>query len=231
MTYGREISSRNIKLINKLPKKNLVFTGCSKDLISRVHAGGRWEAVYNAIEFEKFTLQEQVAAEAPLMFLGRIEKVKGAHTAIQVAKATGHQLILAGNISPLANERKYFEQEIKPHIDDEHIRYVGAVTDEQKNSWLGQAKALLFPIEWNEPFGIVMIEAMACGTPVIGFKKGSVPEVIDEGITGNIVENETGMMAAITKIDSINRKLCRDHARERFDVQKIAGHYLSLFNY
>lgn len=231
MTYGREISSRNIKMMNRLPHRNIVYTGCSRDLISRVRAGGRWEAVYNAIEFEKFTLQERVAEDAPLMFLGRIEKVKGAHTAIRVAKATGCKLILAGNISPLADERKYFEEEIKPHIDDKQIQYAGAVNDEQKNFYLGQAKALLFPIEWNEPFGIVMIEAMACGTPVIGFSKGSVPEVIDEGITGSIVENETGMMAAITKIDSINRKLCREHARKRFDVQGIARQYLSLFTY
>jgi glycosyltransferase involved in cell wall biosynthesis len=231
MTYGREISSRNIRMMNRLPHKNIVYTGCSRDLVSRAHAGGRWEAVYNAIEFEKFTLQEQVAENAPLMFLGRIEKVKGAHTAIKVAKATGHQLILAGNISPLADERKYFEQEIKPHIDDEQIRYVGAVNDEQKNLWLGQAKALLFPIEWNEPFGIVMIEAMACGTPVIGFKKGSVPEVINEGITGSIVENENEMIAAVTKIGSIKRRSCREYARERFDVQGIARQYLSLFTY
>ena len=108
---------------------------------------------------------------------------------------------------------------------------MGPVTDEQKNFWLGQAKALLFPIEWNEPFGIVMIEAMACGTPVIGFNRGSVPEVVDEGITGRIVENETKMISAVTKIDSINRKLCREHAKERFDVQRIAGQYLSLLNF
>ena len=229
MTYGREISSRNIRLINKLPKKNLVFTGCSKDLVSRVHAGGRWEAVYNAIEFEKFTLQEQVAGDAPLMFLGRIEKVKGAHTAIRVAKATGHQLILAGNISPLADEQKYFEQEIKPHIDDKQIRYVGAVNDEQKNLYLGQSKALLFPIEWNEPFGLVMVEAMACGTPVIGFRKGSVPEVIDEGLTGFKADNTEEMIAAIKKINNISRSACRSQAQKRFNVKVIAGKYLELF--
>jgi glycosyltransferase involved in cell wall biosynthesis len=100
----------------------MVYTGCSKNLVSRVQAGGRWETVYNAIEFDKYILQEQVAEDAPLIFLGRIEKVKGAHTAIKVAKATGHNLILAGNISPLADEQKYFEQEIKPHIDDKQIR-------------------------------------------------------------------------------------------------------------
>lgn len=229
MTYGREISSRNIKWMNQLPNKNIVYTGCSKDLISRVDAGGRWEAVYNAIEFEKYTLKEQVAEDAPLMFLGRIEKIKGAHTAIKVAKTTGHKLILAGNVSPLDDERAYFEQEIKPLIDDVQIQYVGAVNDEQKNFYLGQAKALLFPIEWNEPFGMVMAEAMACGTPVIGFRKGSAPEVIDEGVTGKIVINETEMIAAVAQIHSINRKECRRISQSRFDVPVVANHYLSLF--
>jgi glycosyltransferase involved in cell wall biosynthesis len=230
MTYGREISSKNIQLTNKLPNKNIVYTGCSKDLISRVDAVGRWEAVYNAIEFGKYTVQEKVAVDAPLMFLGRIEQIKGAHTAIKVAKATGDNLILAGNISPLADERAYFEQEIKPLIDDVQIKYVGALNDEQKNFYLGQSKALLFPIEWNEPFGMVMTEAMACGTPVIGFKKGSVPEVIEHNITGKVVVSEAEMIAAVADIHSINRIECRRIAQSRFDVPVIANHYLSLFN-
>jgi len=230
MTYGREISGRNVKLMNQLPNKNIVYTGCSKNLISRVDAYGRWEAVYNAIDFEKYTLKEQVAEDAPLMFLGRIEKIKGAHTAIKVAKATGHKLIIAGNVSPLDDERSYFEKEIKPLIDDVQIQYVGAVNDEQKNFYLGQAKALLFPIEWNEPFGMVMIEAMACGTPVIGFKKGSVPEVVTEGVTGFFTNDMEKMIAAISLIHSIDRKECRLISQSRFDIPIIAKRYLQLFN-
>ena len=228
MTYGREISSRNIQLMNKLPNRNLVYTGCSNNLISRVTAGGRWEAVYNAIPFQQYTVQSAVAADAPLMFLGRIERIKGAHTAIAVAKATGHRLILAGNVSPLADERAYFEQEIEPLIDGEQIQYVGAVNDEQKNHYLGQAKALLFPIEWNEPFGMVMTEAMACGTPVIGFGSGSVPEVVNEGVTGFVVSNKEEMIAAVEKLDTINRQQCRVVAEAQFDVPGVAAHYLRL---
>lgn len=230
MTYGREISSRNIQFMNQLPNKSIVYTGCSKDLISRVDAGGRWEAVYNAIPFEQYTLQTMVAADGPLIFLGRIERIKGAHTAIAVAKATGHRLILAGNVSPLADERAYFEQEIEPQLDGTQIQYVGAVNDEQKNHYLGQAKALLFPIEWNEPFGMVMAEAMACGTPVVGFRSGSVNEVIDEGITGFKVNGVEDMKTKVMAIKGIDRRICREHALKRFDVPVIAQNYLQLFN-
>lgn len=228
MTYGREISSKNIRWVNRLPNRNLVFTGCSSDLISRVNANGRWEVVYNAIPFNQYTLQPTVSEDAPLMFLGRIERVKGAHTAIAVAKATGNRLILAGNVSPLIEEKAYFELEIKPHLDNHQILYVGALNDQQKNQYLGQAKALLFPIEWNEPFGMVMVEAMACGTPVIAFPMGSVPEVVENELTGFIVENSMDMLNSINSVHLLNREKVRDYATSKFDVQRIAQNYLSI---
>jgi len=228
ITYGREISARNVSRINKLPNKNLVFTGCSKDLISRGGVAGRWETVYNAIEFEKYQLVSHVPEDAPLIFLGRIEKVKGCHSAIAVAKATNNKLIIAGNVSPLANEKAYFDKEILPHIDNEQIIHVGAVNDESKNRYLGMAKALLFPIEWNEPFGMVMVEAMACGTPVIAIRRGSVEEVIKEGETGYKVNTVQEMAEKVQQIKYINRENCRAIAKARFDVNKIAEQYLSL---
>jgi glycosyltransferase involved in cell wall biosynthesis len=229
MTYGREISSRNIKMMNRIGAKHLVFTACSSNLLSRVRASGDWKVVYNSIEFGKYQLQENPKHESPLIFLGRIEKIKGCHTAIRVASATGNKLIIAGNISPLPEEKAYFENEIAPHIDGVRVKHIGAVNDVQKNEWLGKAKALLFPIEWNEPFGIVMIEAMACGTPVIAFNRGSVNEVVDEGITGFKINTEAEMVDAVNRIRSIPRAACRKQALERFDVQVVAKEYLDVF--
>ncbi len=230
MSYGREIWSPNIRSILRFKHDNLIFTGCSANLISRVDATGNWEAVYNAIDFNKFNANVELdSKEAPLIFLGRIERIKGCHTAIEVAKATGKKLIIAGNISKLPEEIYYYDTEIKPHIDGENVIFVGEVNDVQKNNWLGKASAFLMPIEWNEPFGIVMIEAMACGTPVIAFPFGSVPEVVDEGITGFIVNDEIGMIEAIAKVDIIDRKICRETAEKRFDVSVIAQQYLNLF--
>ena len=230
MTYGREITGSNINNLLKLPHKNVFFTGCSKNLISRSGAKGNWQAVYNSIDFKQYELTKNLRDEAPLIFLGRIEKIKGCHTAIAVAKATGKKLIIAGNISPLAEEQKYFDDHIKPHIDGVNIQYVGQVNDAQKNELLGKCKALLMPIEWNEPFGIVMIEAMACGTPVIAFIKGSVDEVVDEKLTGYKVDNKTDMITMVSQIHLIDRSACREMAKKRFDVQHIAKQYLNLIS-
>ena len=228
MTYGREITGSNINKLLKLPHKNVVFTGCSTNLISRSGAKGEWHTVYNAIDFGKYKLIENLPSDAPMIFLGRIEKIKGCHTAIAVAKETGNKLIIAGNISPLIEEQLYYEEKIKPHIDGEQIIYVGQVNDTQKNEWLGKSKALLMPIEWNEPFGIVMIEAMACGTPIIAFNRGSVEEVLDEEVTGFKVKNKNEMIAVLNKIHLLKRADCRKKAAERFDVKVIAKLYLDL---
>lgn len=231
MTYGREIWSQNIQHILKLKHKHLIFTGCSENLISRVRAGGNWKAVYNAIDFEKFDVVDDLRVnESPLIFLGRIERIKGCHTAIEVAKIAGKKLLIAGNISKLPAEIEYFENEIKPHVDGINVEFVGEVNDAQKNALLGKSAAFLMPIEWNEPFGIVMIEAMACGTPVVAFSHGSIPEVVEEGITGFVVKDKQEMIDAVGKINKIDRSLCRRTAERRFDVSVIARQYLSLFD-
>jgi glycosyltransferase involved in cell wall biosynthesis len=229
-SYQREITSKNIETTSRLGHRNIAFTGCSQNLIDRAKPIGYWKGIHNCVVFNKFQLRVEIdQAESPLIFLGRIERIKGCHTAIEVAKATGKRLIIAGNISKLPEEISYFETEIKPHIDGVNILFVGEVNDIQKNDWLGKSAAFLMPIEWNEPFGIVMIEAMACGTPVIAFPFGSVPEVVDEGVTGFIVSDKNDMIDAVGKVHAVDRKLCRETAEKRFDVSVIAQQYLNLF--
>ncbi|MCC8425736.1 glycosyltransferase [Mucilaginibacter sp. UR6-11] len=230
MTYGRKVTESGIKLINKLPNRNLIFTACSNYCVGTGNVAGKWKTVYNTIDFSRYQLNESLSNDAPLMFLGRLDKIKGAHTAIKVARATNHNLILAGNIPDTPDNYQYFKTEIEPLIDNRQIKYVGALNDAEKNKYLQQAKALLFPIEWDEPFGMVMIEAMACGTPVIAFKRGSVPEVVQEGINGFIVNNQAEMTEKLAAVNTIDRKACRQTAADRFDIKVIAQNYLTLFN-
>ncbi|MBW7467208.1 glycosyltransferase involved in cell wall biosynthesis [Pontibacter aydingkolensis] len=231
MTYGREIDSSNIRKIVKLPHKNLVFTAPSDDCVSTGSVAGKWVTVYNAIDFSKYTPSYSVEPDAPLIFLSRLDRVKGCHIAIEVAKSTNNKLIIAGNISTIPSEFEYFKNEIEPHIDGEQIIYVGTVNDEEKNFYLRQSKAMLFPIDIREAFGMVMAESMACGTPVIGFGCGAVPEVIENEISGYVVPTKEEMVGALAKIEQIDRKGCAKRARERFDVSVITEKYLKLVSY
>jgi glycosyltransferase involved in cell wall biosynthesis len=228
MTYGRPVAQKGIKMINSLPNRNLIFTSCSNYCVSTGNVAGNWKTVYNAIDFSQYQLNEHVDDNAPLMFLGRLDKVKGLHNAIAAAKATGNKLIIGGNIPTTPDNYYYYKTEIEPQIDNKQIKYLGALNDADKNKYLGQSKALLFPIEWDEPFGMVMIEAMACGTPVVAFNRGSVAEVVTPE-TGIRVDNADEMIAAIKTIDSIDRKACREAAEKRFDVSVIAADYLTNF--
>lgn len=230
MTYGRPVSQKGIRAFNILPNKNIIYTACSNYCVGTGNVAGVWRTVYNTIDFSTYDLNESIANDAPLMFLGRLDKIKGVHTAIASAKATGNKLWIAGNISHTPDNRSYYKTEIEPLIDNEQIIYLGPLNDTEKNFYLKQAKGLLFPIEWDEPFGIVMIEAMACGTPVIGNKRGSVPEVIEDGKTGFIVTNKDEMIEKIPLLNQINRKTCREIAERRFNLNKIATEYLSLFD-
>ena len=166
----------------------------------------------------------------PLIFLGRLDQIKGLHTAIEVAIKTNNNLWIGGNIPNTSDNYKYYKEKLEPQFDGKQIIYLGALNDKEKNHFLGRSKALLFPIEWDEPFGMVMIEAMACGTPVIGFNRGAVPEVIENGVTGFIVEDESEMIKKLTEIESIPRENCRNVAQSCFNASIIAQQYLKLLN-
>ena len=229
MTYGRVINYRNIKYINKLPNKNIKFTAPSNWCVSTGNVSGEWHTVYNAIDFSQYTLVRNLHEDAPLIFLSRLERLKGAHEAIKIALETGNRLILAGNISGLPDEKEYFTNEIEPHIDGDRIKYVGTLDDEAKNKYLGMSKAMLFPARTEEAFGMVMVEAMACGTPVIAYNQAAIPEVIENSITGFVCISISDIKQKLLLSNSLDRETCRKFAKERFDVSIISKKYLSFF--
>jgi len=162
-----------------------------------------------------------------LLFLGRMSADKGAHRAIWVAKETGLPLKLAGKKQDL-KEHRYFHELVEPHLDDE-IEYLGEVTHGEKVELLQNARATLFPIEWEEPFGLVMIESMACGTPVIATRHGAVPEVIDDGVSGIVVDNYREMPAALERADALDPLDCRRYAEERYSPERMVEDYLRVY--
>jgi glycosyltransferase involved in cell wall biosynthesis len=164
---------------------------------------------------------------AYLAFVGRLTREKGPETAIRIAKAAGMPLRMAAKV-PRA-ESRYYKEHLQPLVDGDHIKLLGELNDEGKGDLLKGASALLFPIDWPEPFGLVMIEAMACGTPVIAFSRGSVPEVIDEGVTGFIVDNEEEAVAAVARVPELDRGLVRATFERRFSARRMAEDYLRFY--
>lgn len=162
-----------------------------------------------------------------LAFLGRISPEKRPDRAIAIAHGSGVPLRIAAKID--AVDRTYFAERVEPLIDGAFIRYVGEVTDADKSAFLGDALALLFPIDWPEPFGLAMIEAMACGTPVIAFRAGSVAEIVDEGITGTIVDSVEEAIAAVARAATWDRRLCRETFERRFSAARMAQNYCAVY--
>jgi glycosyltransferase involved in cell wall biosynthesis len=158
-----------------------------------------------------------------LAFLGRLTPDKGPEDAIRIARAAGMPLRIAAKVP--RGETGYFKRHIQPEIDGTRVELVGEVDERGKQPFLSDAAALLFPIKWPEPFGLVMIEAMACGTPVIAYRAGSVPEVVDEGVTGFIVENEAEAVRAVTELARIDRRKVRARFEERFTSDRMARTY------
>jgi glycosyltransferase involved in cell wall biosynthesis len=157
-----------------------------------------------------------------LLWIGRFNDDKGPNRAIAAAKEAGMPLVLAGPVQP--GQEDFFASEVEPDLDGERIRYIGEVGEEKGDLYAG-ARALLMPIRWPEPFGLVMTEAMACGTPVIAFPEGSAPELVVDGETGFVVEDEREMAAAVGRLGEIDSERCRESARERFDVTAVAEAY------
>ncbi|WP_343525086.1 glycosyltransferase family 4 protein [Sphingomonas sp.] len=160
-----------------------------------------------------------------LLFFGRIHPDKGAAQAIAVARACDRRLTMAG----IVQDQGYWEREVQPHVDGERIVYRGPVGGVDRTRALGGARALLHLINFDEPFGLSVVEAMACGTPVIAIRRGSMPELIEDGVTGFLVDNAEQAVAAVKRIDEIDRSACRRAAAQRFSVDRMADDYLALY--
>ncbi len=180
--------------------------------------------VYNAVDVASFPFH--AAKEDYLLFIGQIASIKGAHLAVEVARRLGMRLIIAGKVDP--RNRQYFAETIEPYIDGKQIQFLGEVGYEKRELY-ANARCLLMPICWEEPFGLVMAEAMACGTPVIAFNRGSAPELIVDGETGYIVRDADEMADAVGRLDRLDPHRCRQHVQENFDTPIMVQRYLEVY--
>jgi len=186
---------------------------------------GALPPIHHGIDVASFSFRRQ--PEGYLLFLGRFMPDKGAMRAIEASRLAGRRLVLAGKVDTADVE--HFTRDIEPAIDGDRIRYVGEADADTKRRLLAGADALLFPIEWDEPFGLVMIEALASGTPVIGFRRASVPEIVDDGLTGFVVDDVAAMAAAVNRLGELDRRTCRGEAERRFSVERMADDYVRQY--
>lgn len=182
--------------------------------------------IYNSIDVGSYPFNGSYR-KTFLLFLARISYEKGPHLAIEVAKKLGRRLVIAGNVHPVDEE--YFTTMVLPGIDGDNIKYAGEADYQQKRELLLQADCLLAPITWAEPFGLFFIEAMACGTPVITFNRGSAPEVVKHGETGFVVETVDEMAEAVDYIRQISREHCRKYVQQHFDIPRMTNDYLKAY--
>lgn len=188
---------------------------------------GRWlGTVYHGLPLDLYRLTT-CPGDDYLAFLGRVSPEKGLIDAIEIAKRSGLRLKIAAKINE--HDRSYFREEIVPRLDDPLVEFLGEIDDTAKQELLGHARALLFPIDWPEPFGLAMIEAMACGTPVIAYPSGSVPEVVDDGVTGLIVANINQAVAAVRAASRLNRLEIRQQFERRFSAKVMADGYAHIY--
>jgi glycosyltransferase involved in cell wall biosynthesis len=181
------------------------------------------KTIYHGIDIKQFDFQPE--PDDYLLFFGRFHHDKGVREAIQIARACNKKLILAGIIQ----DEDYFTKHIKPFIDDRQVIYVGSVGPEKRNDLLGKAAALLHPINFNEPFGLSVVESMACGTPVIAFNKGSMPELIKNSKNGFLVDSVYEAIDAVAKIKDIDRAYCRRHVERYFSIDRMVDEYIQVY--
>lgn len=185
-----------------------------------------WQGtVYHGLPEDLYTFREEPGRY--LAFLGRISPEKRVDRAIEIARRIGMPIKIAAKVDNV--DKDYFEDVVEPLLRNPLVEYVGEIGEGEKDEFLGNAYALLFPIDWPEPFGLVMIEAMACGTPVIAYRRGSVPEVLEEGVTGFIVQGLEDAIEAVRRVPTLSRRRCREVFEERFSASRMVRDYLTIY--
>jgi glycosyltransferase involved in cell wall biosynthesis len=212
-----------IKILRNFRHTNAVFISKRERAISQVRFQRSW-VVYNGMDQKEIPYSPKGGDH--FVWIARMDKHKGVENAIAAAERAKAKLLLAARIDPL--KREYFEEKIKPHLS-RRIRYIGEIGQKEKAAFFGNAKALLYPIEWEEPFGLVMIEALAAGTPVIAFRRGAAPEIIEHGKTGFVVDTIEDMVRAMAAIDTIDRATCRREFEKRFTVKTMTDGYERVY--
>ncbi|RJQ78966.1 MAG: glycosyltransferase family 4 protein [Desulfobacteraceae bacterium] len=192
-------------------------------------AAANWiGTVYHGLPADLYRMHMPTHSEDYLAFLGRVSPEKGLDRAIEIARRAGRPLRIAAKVDKVDHD--YFREKIRPLISEADVEFLGEIKDAEKNDFIGNAHAVLFAIDWPEPFGIALIEAMACGTPVIAFRRGAVPEIVVEGITGYMADTVEQAAAAVEKVDRLDRTLIRRLFLERFTASRMADDYLAVYH-
>jgi glycosyltransferase involved in cell wall biosynthesis len=230
MSYQRPAGGWQIRLSAAAGGRSLTFTGCS-EFIARMGGsyGGTWQAIHNFVDTKSYRFSPSVPADAPLVFLSRIESIKGTHLAIEIAKRAGRRLLIAGNHADSGTEGEYWATRVKPELGRNGIDYVGPLDDPSKIAFLGSAAAMVVPIQWDEPFGIVFAEALACGTPVITCPRGAAPEIVRDGVEGFLIRDAEQGCRAVAQIAAIDRRQCRARAEQAFSAAAVVPQYEALY--
>ncbi|MBD3321415.1 MAG: glycosyltransferase, partial [Chitinivibrionales bacterium] len=180
--------------------------------------------VYHGIDTSGIPFHDSPGGDY-LAYFGRFHPDKGAREAVEIARRTGKELVMAGVIQ----DHRYFEEHVVPAVNEGRVQYLGSIGPDRRNELLGNARALLHPISFDEPFGLSIIESMACGTPVIAFNRGSMPELIEHGKTGFLVSSVEKAVSCVERLDEIDRRACRTVAEERFTKERMAEEYIGLY--